>query len=625
MSQINTKLKIGGKNMKKENKNKSCIIGIILLVLGMNIIPIATSISVIQKSTLPPLQGDTIYVGGGGPGNYSRIQDAIENASSGDTVFVFNDSSPYYERIIIEKSINLKGEDRESTEIYGDYEGDVINISADHVKITGFTIKYSGSWNAGIIIHSSYNVIENNILLRNSDGIRIKSSHDNIITGNIIGSDEKDLYILENSNDNIIDNNTIRGGWAGIYVRYSSNRNIYSNNTVIYCYLGIGILDSSDSIIVSNTVKKSDYGIGIDNANNSIISENIIADNEESGVGIYESIGNTVTKNTFENDGLFVKKSYFNTVSDNTVNGLPLVYLEDETQKIVSGGAGQVVLVNCNKITVQNQILTNTSYAIELYNSEECNIKDNVISNNTVDIYLGESNNNNVVNNSIDARDFHSISLYYSNGNNISDNKVNVILGTSAIFVEYSNSNIISGNILSNHSMISILRSDENSVIGNIMSTVSSYISIRIADNNKVIGNTIDSTESGLGIRLDVADNNIISENTITNRVYGLIIEDSNSNTIIRNDIKNNDQGITLEESKNNKITKNNFMDNKEKHAYCTDSLINLWIRNYWGKPRIFPMLIPGIINIYREWPMPPIVIPIPSIDLFPARSLNEI
>jgi parallel beta-helix repeat protein len=611
--------------MKKESKNKSCIIGIIILVLGINIIPISTSISVIQKSTLPPIEGDTIYVGGSGTGNYSSIQAAIDNASSGDTVFVFNDSSPYFERIIIDKSINLKGENRESTEIYGDYKGDVVNISADHVKITGFTIRYSGNWNAGIKIHSSYNVIEDNILLRNSDGICIISSHNNSITGNFIGSDEKDIYILENSNDNIIDNNTLSGGWAGIYVRYSSDRNIYSNNTVIYCYLGIGILDSSDSIIVSNTVKKSEYGIGIDNANNSVISENIVADNEESGVGIYDSIGNTVTKNTFENDGLFLKKSYFNTVSDNTVNDLPLVYLEDETQKIVPSGAGQVVLVKCNKITIQNQIITNTSYGIELYSSEECKIINNILSNNTKDIYLGESNNNEVVNNSIDARDFYSVSLYYSNGNNISENKVNGILETSAIFVEYSNSNIISGNILSNYSMISILRSDENSVIGNIMSTGSGYISIRIADNNKVIGNTIESTESGLGIRLDVADNNIISENTITNRVYGLIIEDSNSNTITRNDIKNNDQGVTLEESKYNKITKNNFIENKEKHAFCTDSVINLWSRNYWGKPRIFPKLIPGKINIYREWPMPPIVISIPSIDLFPARTLNEI
>ena len=53
--------------MKKENINKSCIIGMIFLVLGMNIIPITTSNSVIRQSTLPILEGDTIYVGGSGP------------------------------------------------------------------------------------------------------------------------------------------------------------------------------------------------------------------------------------------------------------------------------------------------------------------------------------------------------------------------------------------------------------------------------------------------------------------------------------------------------------------------------------------------------------------------------
>jgi len=611
--------------MKKKNINKSYVIGMIFLVLGMNIIPITTSNSEIRKSTLPILEGDTIYVGGSGPGNYSSIQAAIDNASSGDTVYVFNDSSPYFENIIINKSINLEGQNKESTEIYGNYEGDVVNISADHVKITGFNIRYSGNYNAGIKIHTSYNVIENNILLRNSDGIYIKSSHDNIIIGNIIGSDDKDIYLRGNSDDNIIDDNTIRGGWAGIYVRDSCDRNIYSNNSVIHCRYGIGVIDSSDSIIVSNTVQKNKYGVGIQNANNSIISENIITDNEENGISIYESIGNTISNNTFENDGLSIRKSFYNTVSDNTVNDHPLVYLEDETQIIVPSGAGQIILVNCNKITIQNQILTNTSYAIELYNSEECNIKDNILSNNTVDIYLGESNNNEVVNNSVDARDFYSVRLYYSNGNNISENKVNGILETSAIFVEYSNANIISGNILSNHSIISILRSDENSVIGNIMSTGSGFISLRIADNNKVIGNTIKSTESSLGIRLDVSDNNIISENTIANRVYGLIIEDSNSNTISGNEIKNNDQGVSLEDSKYNIISKNNFIENKEKDASCTDSILNLWRRNYWGRPRILPKLIPGKIHIYREWPIPPIIIPIPSFDLNPALKPYDI
>jgi hypothetical protein len=35
-------------------------------------------------------KGNWLYVGGSGPGNYTKIQDAIDNASNGDTVFVFN-------------------------------------------------------------------------------------------------------------------------------------------------------------------------------------------------------------------------------------------------------------------------------------------------------------------------------------------------------------------------------------------------------------------------------------------------------------------------------------------------------------------------------------------------------
>ena len=49
-----------------------------------------------------------------------RIQDAVNDASNGDTIYVYNGSSPYYEiTIMIEKSINLLGEDRNSTIIDG--------------------------------------------------------------------------------------------------------------------------------------------------------------------------------------------------------------------------------------------------------------------------------------------------------------------------------------------------------------------------------------------------------------------------------------------------------------------------------------------------------------------------
>jgi pectin methylesterase-like acyl-CoA thioesterase len=64
--------------------------------------------------------GNTLYVGGSGFGNYTKIQDAIDNASEGDTIFVHN--GIYNENITIIKTINLIGEDKNTTIINGSGE-----------------------------------------------------------------------------------------------------------------------------------------------------------------------------------------------------------------------------------------------------------------------------------------------------------------------------------------------------------------------------------------------------------------------------------------------------------------------------------------------------------------------
>jgi len=58
------------------------------------------------------------------------------DAKNGDTVFVYDDSSPYYENIIVNKSIILIGENRGTTVIDGGGYGDVITVIKDQVNIS---------------------------------------------------------------------------------------------------------------------------------------------------------------------------------------------------------------------------------------------------------------------------------------------------------------------------------------------------------------------------------------------------------------------------------------------------------------------------------------------------------
>jgi len=84
--------------------------------------------------------GKTLYVGGTGPDNYTKIQDAIDDAHAGDTIFVYSDSSPYYENLVIDKPLNLLGENRETTIIDGLSKETVVRIVVGNVTVQNFTL-----------------------------------------------------------------------------------------------------------------------------------------------------------------------------------------------------------------------------------------------------------------------------------------------------------------------------------------------------------------------------------------------------------------------------------------------------------------------------------------------------
>jgi len=153
---------------------KSLAIGIILILIGVNVSSSFARDADIKTISPVSFDGNTLYVGGSGPNNYTRIQDAIDDSSHGDTVFVY--SGYYTEEITIDVSINLIGENKDSTSIVGEDitdHIDVIRITADDVKIDEFTVKLSGNGDDGIGIQSDNNEINQCNIVDDGYGIVI--------------------------------------------------------------------------------------------------------------------------------------------------------------------------------------------------------------------------------------------------------------------------------------------------------------------------------------------------------------------------------------------------------------------------------------------------------------------
>jgi len=154
-------------------------------------------------------RGSTIYVDDdntAGPWDgtidhpYQYVQDGIDYASEGDTVYVFN--GYYVENVVVSKPLGIIGEDKDETRIAGDDFGTVVKIIAEGVMITGFTITRCGinPNNAGIMIHTPNNIITNNDIQYNHNyGLYVIAGNNSIYHNNFIKNAYQAFDVLANS------------------------------------------------------------------------------------------------------------------------------------------------------------------------------------------------------------------------------------------------------------------------------------------------------------------------------------------------------------------------------------------------------------------------------------------
>ncbi len=269
--------------------------------------------------------GNTIYVGGSGPGNYSTIQEGIAAAVDGDTVFVYD--GIYLENITIDKEIILHGESTTNTIISVNSDilpsptyprfNSIVNISHDDVVVTSFTIQNTGdgstySYVNGVDVNYASDCIIENCCIRSvpgsgtaliNSGILIlaesaETGHNTVrdcqVYGQFRGGGISGIKIIESKENHILDTlvQTFQHGFL-----MESSGNIVDNCVICDVGYGVEVMESNNKIINSE-INDSEYAINLAGSD-SLAVRNIIHDVT---VGIlFHSSRNTVVDNHISN------------------------------------------------------------------------------------------------------------------------------------------------------------------------------------------------------------------------------------------------------------------------------------------------------------------------------------
>jgi len=603
-----------------------------LLIIVLLCQPLALGMitTTVHHPHLQSMEGTILYVGGNGPGNYTTIQQAIDAASAGDTVYVYDDQAPYREHLIISEAILLQGEDQNTTVIDGNYTGDVITLHADHACITGFTIMNSGDdWprSAGIRIDADDVVLSQLTCQHTEAGIILTASTGSMITGCTLQYNDVGIILENGSTTNTIADNTILSSSFEYQIAVVScpNNTIKGNFITNPDDMGIYVYDSPGTRLRNNTLTGCEEGIVFVASNHSELTGNILQDNTVYGICIGSCTGLTIADNTFTHDGLFLYQCHDNTVANNTVNGAQLFYLENAYKQRISTNVGQIILVNCTNLIIEDVTIQDVCIAVQCWGCSNCAITDNVLTKNLCGIYLSGCKNTDVTRNTLNESRWEIfLNMMYLNDcdqTTVTDNEFTFTDEFTTIHFTNSNTIIFSHNTLYGvyghaYNSFGCGYSKDITITDNTIE--SGDIELAACIRATVRGNMLQSGCIGCDANRVVR----ILHNDIHPKNSGIYLRDNILTTLRENTITNGTLAVSLETCLVTHVIGNSFIDCGDEPATFTNSLLNTWRHNYWGRSLSHTKIIHGAYKIIvSDFPPRVITIPMINIDLFPKSS----
>ncbi len=327
----------------------------------------------------------TWYVddGGGAGIDFTKIQDAVSNASAGDTIYVYE--GMYNEHVLIPTSITLSGQSESNVTIDGDGSGDCVQISSSDVAINGFTITNASRY--GIRADYSDIAIENVTITANGGhGIYFVHGKSFTIRNSIIdGNAGGIIYYYAASGDAIVEDNTVTNNvGSGVRISLAEGKSATVKNNKIdnsaggssdgmYVYIAGsgGVMD-----IENNPVTKSGQrGIYLRGVRaGSTVANFTVHDSETSGIRA-DASDLTIENVTVTNSG--GNGIYFYSAKDFTIRDCT-----------IDGNAGGIIYAG-NRATgdaiVEDNIITNnigSGLRIGLTEGKSATVRNNKVDNN---------------------------------------------------------------------------------------------------------------------------------------------------------------------------------------------------------------------------------------------------
>jgi len=395
---------------------------------------------------IKPVRAATTWsVDDDGPADFSSIQEAINAASSGDTIYV--KAGTYCENVVVNTTVSLIGEDRSNTVIDGNGAETGILVTAGYVTVEDFGVR---NCEIGIKVESNDNIISSNRVFSN-------------------GYNESELLIDQEVYQDYVSPLTrwfLHNLIDGSYTYFISMPEL-TPAVFVYAFgdedvnqLGIGLFYDENGDHTPQLLEFVGFLSGREQSVGTFVVD------PPPGQYIIKVWGMEVLGDPGHFDLEIVRYTGYgieflscrnNTVSDNLVTSNPVgLYFHDSYeitvhQNYVTDSIGAIAVRDSTELVITDNNVSMNKFGsgdflqgigVSLRSVRNSDMSQNNVSSNTFGIWLWNSSSNELINNTMLSNAGWGIGLYASYENTVRYNNLSLTIGLDGIRMMFACRNI---------------------------------------------------------------------------------------------------------------------------------------------------------------------------------------